>query len=542
MNDPSTELRLDEQEAVFGVDDESPLAGDPTVHQPGEPRPVAQVLLDNGIGSSELVDIAAGRRGIGLGEAGRRRLDAARRVLLEALGDGGRIYGASSGIGDLRVHQIDDVDRDRLQMNVVRSHCCGVGEPLPADIVRGAMATRAATFVRGHSGVRPRLVELLMEMTNRGVVPLVPAHGSVGASGDLVLQAHIALVMIGEGQAWVPDGRLLPGEEALRAVGLEALSLRPREGLAMVNGLDFTISVTALAVPQARRLLEWADGVAALGLDVMQGSLEPFFEQVQYVRGTGAHRVVARRVRALCAGSGLIATDGPEEGPHDPYCLRCVPQVHGASWEVLETTEQILQRELSATIDNPLIFAAEPAIYHCGHFHGQALAMAADNLAVALVNIANISQTRISLLLRGARGLPPVLCEHPGVEHGPLMLETSAASLLARCRAEAAPISVHSIPVSPQQEDHVSMSWEAVRRTEQLIPRIGNVVAMEAAAAMAAARLRGPQKLGIGTREIFEQLDAVAPPLNGDWPLDGWIVGISELLGSGDCPGNNGNG
>jgi histidine ammonia-lyase len=453
------------------------------------------------------------------------------RALTERVAEGSGVYGASSGVGDLRTEAVDDAQLGDLQANIVRSHSCGIGEPLDPITVRGAMASRAATFARGWSAVRPELAELLAEMVNRGVEPVVPCRGSVGASGDPVLLAHIGEVVIGEGRARLGD-RLLPGGTALRSAGLEPLALRPREGLALVNGLDFTLSAAVLQASVARRVADWADGIAAVSLEVLRAASEPFSERVQDLRGAGGHREVAARIRALHAGSSQV---GGRDPPQDPYCLRCVPQVHGATADVLLHAEETLDAELAATIDNPLISPDDGAVFHAGLFHGQRIAMAFDYLALALVNLANIAQTRIALLLSGQRGLPRVLARNPGVESGLMMLETTSASVVARARAAAAPLSVHSIGVSAEQEDHVSMSWEAVRRTGEIAELVAGVLAAEGVAAAAAAEVVSAHSLGAGTQRVAARLAGAVSPRHGDAATAADLARLSMLILTSPC-------
>jgi histidine ammonia-lyase len=464
-----------------------------------------EVELDDGLDRDRFRSVVDGAP-IGLSRRARERMLSSQAALEDWIEGGGRAYGVTSGVGDLAAAEIASADRAALQLDLVRSHRCGVGDPLDGATVRGGIASRAANLARGYSGVRPDVVDLLCELLNRRVCPVVPARGSVGASGDPILLAHVASVLVGEGEATVADGPPMPGGDALGAVGLAPIALQSREGLALLNGLDFSTASSDAATRDARRALDWAGAITALSLEVLRGSPEPFLEQVQLVRGAGPHVDVARDLLQRTLGSRLLAAPNGAGPVQDPYCLRCVPQVHGAVAQAIAHVESLLEAELQAVVDNPLTFAAENAVRHCGHFHGQALSLGCDYLALAVVTIANLAHARTSLLLRGTRGLPAMLAERPGVDSGLMMLETTSASLVGRARAEAAPVSVHSIPASSIQEDHVSMAWESSRRTRRLSALVAEILAVEALAAAAAASIRGPEKLGAGSRALYDAL------------------------------------
>lgn len=486
---------------------------------------------DNGLSLDDLLAVACGSARLSLGPRAHERMGASHRLLATWLEGGNHVYGASSGVGDLRTHEIDADDGALLQLGIVRSHSCGVGPPLDTPVVRAAVALRAAALARGYSAARPALPELMVQMLNSGVHPVVPSGGSVGASGDPVPLAHIGLAMIGEGRVRLHDGPEMPAAEGLAAAGLRPVELRPREGLALVNGLDVSLGLAALAVARAETLAGWAGAIAALSLEGAAGSLEPFDEQVQHVRGPGGHREVAADVRRRCRSSRLVGTGA---GAQDPYCLRCVPQVHGASADVVSATRATLDAELDGVVDNPLVFAENAVLRHCGHFHGQRLAMAADNLAVALCNLANVSLARTGLLLRGFRGLPRMLCPRPGAQSGLMMLETTAGSIVGRMRAGAAPVSIHSVAVSSEQEDHVSMAFEAWRRCSPLLDGLADVLAIELLTAATAASWRGRESLGVGTAPVAAL--HTGPIDSADRPLAPDLAHLSGLLRGGPPP------
>lgn len=493
------------------------------------PRRDEQVViaLDGHLSRDELYATVDGAR-VQLTTSARERMEMCHTIFMSWLEEEHHIYGSSSGVGDLRDIDVPGESRAALQLNIVRSHCCGVGNALPHDLVRAALVLRAATFACGYSAVRPELVEHMIAMLNAHVHPAVPEFGSVGASGDPVLLAHMALGVIGEGYAQIGAGAMLPSREALAIGGLGPIGLASREGLALVNGLDFTIAAGALMTRRAQRLMGWAEGLAALTLDVLEALEDPFVAEVQRVRGSGRHVGVAERISRLRAG-GRSARDRPLAS-QDPYCLRCISQVHGASWTVFDRYSATVDEELTAVVDNPLVFAGDGTIRHCGHFHGQELALAADHLALAVVNLANIAQARLSLLLRGTRGLPRMLSPLPGQHCGLMMLETTGASLVASMRARAAPLSIQSMAASSEQEDHTSMSWEAVRRTDALLSQLAYVLAAEATAAAAAGGMRASVSLGHGTRALLETITRQIGAFDGDRPLGADLEALATMM------------
>lgn len=485
------------------------------------------IMIDGALSRAELCAIVGGAR-VGLQPAAKERMAACHDALTAWLQDGRHVYGASSGVGDLRNCDVAADAREELQRNIVRSHCCGVGKPLPQDIVRAALTLRVATFARGYSAVRPQLAEHMIAMLNARIHPIVPELGSVGASGDPVLLAHLALGIIGEGQAQVQSGSTIEAASALALHGLTPIELVSREGLALVNGLDFTISVAVLTIPRIERLLGWVDAIAALTLDVLRALDDPFMANVQSLRGEGRHAVVAERIRRLRSDASSRRDAGIAS--QDPYCLRCIPQVHGASWTAFDHYVAAVDCELTAVIDNPLVFVDDEAVRHCGHFHGQEIALSADYLALAVANMANIAQARLSLLLRGTKHLPKMLSSVPGHQSGLMMLETMGASLVGRVRALAAPFSIHSVAASTEQEDHTSMSWEAVRRTDALLPQLAYVLAAEAIAAVVAAGFSGSTSVGRGTGALIESISGRIGGFEADRPLSYDIETVATMM------------
>lgn len=460
-------------------------------------------VQETGLSRTQLSTLLDTRPRLELSDAARKVMQQSFETLEAWIRKGVRVYGVSAGIGDLARHTVDESWQAELQLDLIESHCCGMGEPVPDRVVRGAMILRAVTLARGFSGVRPALAEQLLAMVSRGVVPVVPCNGSVGASGDTVLLAHIGAVAIGLGEARVDGGPVQSGREALADVGLEPYVLRPREGLALLNGLECTFASAVCLGEQVARLLDWTDRIAALAADSLRASPEPFMEPVQRLRGPGLHNDVARGVRECFAESRLV---GQAHSPQDPYCVRCIPPVHGASREVLRHFEETVDLELEGVIDNPLVFPGEEHPRHCGHFHGQRIAMASDYLALGIVNLMNISHARVSLLLRGHEDLRPMLATEHGLANGLMATETTSASTLGRARAAAAPVSIQNIQATALQEDHVSMSWESLQRTTALTADWTTILSVEAVAAKRAAAARGRDQLGRGSRRVLDEL------------------------------------
>jgi histidine ammonia-lyase len=486
----------------------------------------SSIVIDGSLSRQALYAIVDGAQAQ-LGELAKSRMRASHSALIAWLEEGRGAYGASSGVGDFRDLDVASDKRAQFQLNIVRSHCCGVGPALPSRLVRAALALRIATFACGYSAVRPALAEHMVEMLNACIHPVVPEFGSVGASGDPVLLAHLALGIVGEGDVQIDSEQAGSGVEGFDSRTIGPIALESREGLALINGLDFTIGAATLIIARVEHLMEWADAIAALTLDALSAMGDPFIAEVQSVRGSGRHRVVADRIRKLRSNASERHEGSQAQ---DPYCLRCIPQVHGASWTAFDQYATTVDRELTAVIDNPLVFAEDGVIRHCGHFHGQELAFAADHLALAIANLANICQARLSLLLRGTSGLPRMLSPDPGNLSGLMMIETTSASLLARIRALAAPLSVHSISASSVQEDHTSMSWEAVRRTDALLPQLAYVLAAESLAATIAIRLRRSRPRGHGTYALFQVIDSRIGGFEADRPLGGDIEALSTMI------------
>ncbi|HJL14765.1 MAG TPA: histidine ammonia-lyase [Sandaracinaceae bacterium LLY-WYZ-13_1] len=493
-----------------------------------------EVPLGEGWTLDELAAVAHGRSTLLFGEDARARVKAARAVverLAEAGDDAPNVYGVNTGFGALAETRIA-ADRIRtLQRNLVRSHACGVGPRLSTPAVRAMMALRAQTVAMGCSGARPAVVDLLVAMLERGVHPRIPSQGSVGASGDLAPLAHLALVLIGEGEAEL-DGELRPGHEALDAAGLAPLTLQAKEGLALINGTQLILAVGGLAVVEGERLCTHADLVGAMSLEALQGSKRPFDERIQAVRPHPGQAATAANLRRLLADSEIMESHRDCRKVQDPYSLRCMPQIHGASRDALAWARTVLEREIVAATDNPLVFADADEIISGGNFHGQPLAIALDTTAIAIAELANAAERRIEQLVNPAMssGLPPFLAPHTGLDSGFMMAQVTAAALVSENKGLCHPASVDSIPSSAGKEDHVSMGSISARKALQVAEHVRRVLGIEAMVAAQGLDLRAPLAAGVGVRAAHRRLRERVPTLTEDRPLHVDMDAVDALI------------
>ncbi len=387
-----------------------------------------------------------------------------------------RVYGVNTGFGAMADTIISKDKVLELQKNIVMSHSAGVGEPLPEDVVRAAMLLRANTLARGYSGVKLGTIKMLIGMLNRGIHPIIPKKGSLGASGDLAQLAHIALVMIGRGRA-VYKGRILDGGDALKHAGLKPLKLGAKEGLSLVNGTQIMASIGALELHDANILAKTADVAAAMSLEALRGNMSPFDERVQMLRPHDGQVKCAANIRKLVDGSGLI---GSKNRTQDAYSIRCIPQVNGAVKDTLDFCGGIIETEINSVTDNPVVLAEDGEVLSCGHFHGEYLAFAMDFLAIAISELADISERRIARLVdHKLSGLPAFLIKDAGVNSGFMIPHYTAASLVSENKILSHPASVDSIPTSANQEDHVSMGSISANKLMEVLFNTTNVVAIE---------------------------------------------------------------
>ncbi|MBV7482121.1 histidine ammonia-lyase [Bordetella sp. BOR01] len=405
------------------------------------------------------------------------------------------VYGINTGFGKLASTRIDTGRLADLQRNLVLSHSVGTGEALPADVVRLILATKAISLLRGYSGVRPELVRALVTLFNAGVVPCIPAKGSVGASGDLAPLAHLACVLIGDGQAVMPDGRKVPGAQALHEVGLAPFVLGPKEGLALLNGTQVSTSLALAGLFVAEQVFAGALTAGALSLEAIQGSIKPLDPRIHAVRGQAGQIAVAQSLRELLADSAIVASHAQCGRVQDPYSIRCVPQVMGACLDNLQHAARVLEIEANAASDNPLVFSDTGEVISGGNFHAEPVAFAADIIALAISEIGAISERRLALLLdSGLSGLPPFLVRDSGLNSGFMIAQVTAAALASENKSLAHPASVDSLPTSANQEDHVSMATFAARRLAEMVSNTAVVVGIEAMAAVQGIELKRTPK------------------------------------------------
>jgi histidine ammonia-lyase len=469
-----------------------------------------------------------------LSETAKDRMRAARDVVEEAAADPARTYGVNTGFGRLVTKTIPSELADELQVRLLRSHACGVGEPYPDEIVRAALLLRANALATGCSGTRVELAELLVECLNRGLLPRVPSRGSVGASGDLAPLAHLGLPVIGEGEAWV-EGELLPGGEAMRRVGLEPLKLRAKEGLALINGTQFMAAFGALGVVRARRLAAAADIACALTVEALEGSRQSFRREVQELRPLRGQAESAANILRLVDGSSVMESHRWCDRVQDAYSLRCAPQVHGASRDLVRYVEETVAVELNAATDNPLVLVEQREIVSNGNFHGQPLAFALDALAMAVTELASISERRTERLVNPSLsgGLPAFLAADGGLNSGFMIPQYVAASLVSENKALSHPASVDSIPTSAGQEDHVSMGNAAGLKAWQVLANSERALAIELLAGAQAVEFLAPLAPGVGSEAGRRFVRAVSPRLGEDRPLSGEIEALAGTIRDG---------
>jgi histidine ammonia-lyase len=474
---------------------------------------------------------AVARDGAGatLDASARARVAESREVVENILASGDVVYGINTGFGKLAEVLISPDQLEQLQLNLLRSHACGVGEPFPEDVVRAMLLLRANVLATGHAGCRPLVVERILELLEAGVHPVVPSQGSVGASGDLAPLAHLALVLVGEGEACI-DGQKLPGGEALVRSGLEPLHLEAKEGLALINGTQASAAVGALAIADARRLADAADVICALTLDAMAGTDAAFDPAVHAARPHPGQMVSAARLLNLLLGSDIRESHRECGRVQDAYSLRCSPQVHGAARDALEHAHTVVEIELNSATDNPMVFA-EGRLISGGNFHGAPIAAVFDYLAATLTDLASISERRLARMVDTALSdLPRFLSPNAGLNSGFMMVQVSAAALVSECKTLAHPASVDSIPTSAGQEDHVSMSTWAARKLARVVELSQQVLGMEYLAAVQALEFQRPLRTSPPLEAAAERLRESVPRLEDDRSMAADIEAASRLV------------
>ena len=493
------------------------------------------VELDGaGVTVPDVVAVARGGEQVRLSDAAMARMAAARSVV-EELAEGEPAYGVSTGFGALANTVVPAHRRAVLQRSLIRSHAAGMGAPVEAEVVRAMMFLRARTLALGVSGARPQVAEGLVRLINAGVVPAVPEHGSLGASGDLAPLAHAALVLIGEGEVLAGGGGITAAGAALAQAGIEPLApleLAAKEGLALTNGTDGILGMLCLAVHDVGRLLTVADIVAACSVEALLATDRAFAADLLALRPHPGQQASAANLRAVLAGSPIVASHrSGDDRVQDAYSVRCTPQVHGAARDTLDFVAGVADRELASAIDNPMVLP-DGRVESCGNFHGAPVALAADYLAIAAAEVGAIAERRIDRLLDAGRshGLPPFLAHDPGVDSGLMIGQYTAAALCAENRRLAAPAAVDSLPTSAMQEDHVSMGWGAARKLRGVVDNLRRILAVEWVAAARGIELRAPLKPAAGTAAAVGLLRTRVPGAGPDRWLSPELAAAEQIL------------
>jgi histidine ammonia-lyase len=463
------------------------------------------------------------------------RMNKARELVDEIAAGDEPAYGINTGFGALAEVRISRDELQQLQFNLVRSHAVGVGDPLPATDARALMLLRANTLAVGHSGCRPVVLETLVRLLNGGVAPYVPCKGSVGASGDLAPLAHVAMLLIGEGDALL-DGQRAPASSALERAGVEPLTLMPKEGLALINGTQAMAARGTMALLEAERLSQLADVVGALSLDALQGTWRAFDKRIHEARPHPGQLACAQNLLALLEGSEIMDSHKNCDKVQDPYSLRCMPQVHGATRDALAHVRSVLEREINSATDNPLVFLKgdsgvdEDIVISGGNFHGQPVAIALDYLAIATAELANISERRVEQMVNPAlsSGLPPFLVREPGLNSGFMILQVTAAALINENKVLCHPASVDSIPSSANREDHVSMGMTAANKAVSVVENVRRVLGIELLCACQGVDLRD-ERPGHALAPVHALVRAKVPFVERDRAFLADLENIDEL-------------
>ncbi|MEW5866202.1 MAG: histidine ammonia-lyase [Bacillota bacterium] len=493
---------------------------------------MSPLLIDGStLTCDDVVSVARDRKPVTIAPAVRERIEQARNVV-EALAAGDAVaYGITTGFGHLARVKISREELDKLQRNLILSHAVGTGNPFPDEVVRAMLLLRANSLAKGLSGVRFEVVETLVRLLQNDICPLVPEKGSLGASGDLAPLAHLALALLGEGKVRV-GGVEMPAREALSRAGISALTLAPKEGLALINGTQAMTAVGALAVHDATTLAITADAAACLSLEALRGIAAAFDERIHEARPHRGQVACARTLRHLLKGSHLVSEPG-ELRVQDAYSLRCVPQIHGATRDALAYVRQVIETEVNSASDNPLIFQ-DGSVVSGGNFHGQPVALAMDFLCMAASELGSVSERRIERLLNPTlSALPAFLTRHGGVNSGFMIVHYTAAALVSENKLLSSPASVDSIPVSASQEDHVSMGLISARKARQVVENLARVLAAELMCAAQAVDFRGPENLAPATRAVYDAVREVVPPLESDHWLYPDLESLTKLVAGG---------
>jgi histidine ammonia-lyase len=483
----------------------------------------------------QIVDVANRREHVTLAPAARLRADESRRVVEEIIAAGRTVYGVNTGFGKLSDVRIEPSQIEELQLNLVRSHACGLGTPLSEPESRAMLLLRANVLARGFSGARPALIESLVLLLERGVTPVIPEKGSVGASGDLAPLAHLALVVIGEGEAFY-EGQRMPGLAALRRAGLEPVRLQVKEGLALLNGTQAMAAIGGLALFQAERLSKLAAVAGSMTLEALLGTPVAFDPRIQYARPHGGQIEVAAHLRELLRDSE-IRSSHIENDPRvqDAYSLRCMPQVHGAVLGALRHAREVVEIETGSATDNPLVFTESGEVLSGGNFHGAPLALCLDYAAIAMTDLISISERRIDRLVNpdSNEDLPPFMTPTPGISSGFMMMQVTAVALLNEAKVLAHPASIDNVPTDGGKEDHVSMGMTAATKLRSIVANAELVIAIELITAAQGLDYRAPLQPGKGVKIAYEIVRAHVTSLTQDRSMSADIEKIAAAIRDG---------
>ncbi|MFK2826682.1 histidine ammonia-lyase [Bacillus sp. B190/17] len=478
----------------------------------------------------DVVLVARNKHVVDIAEEQKEKVNRSREYVEKLLAEKKVVYGLTTGFGKFSDTYIPNEQAKDLQVNLIRSHACGVGEPFSEDVVRAIILLRVNALLFGHSGIRLKVVETMVEMLNKGVTPVIPQQGSLGASGDLAPLSHLALVIMGEGEAYF-NGEKMDGGKAMSLAGVAPVSLEAKEGLALINGTQVMTAVGTLACWDALNLANWVDFTSALTTEVLRGVRDAFDPATHRIRPHAGQQLVAENIAKLTKGSKLM-TNQAEIRVQDAYALRCVPQVHGASRDALQHIHDKIEIEINSVTDNPLIFVEEDKVISGGNFHGQPMALVMDYLSIAAAELANISERRIERLVNPQLNdqLPAFLTQAGGMNSGLMIAQYAAASLVSENKSLAHPASVDSIPSSANQEDHVSMGTIGARKAAKIVQNAYQVAAIELFSAARAAEYKGPENLGEGTKWAYSFCRKHVPHIEEDHVMYKYFAQLVEEM------------
>lgn len=478
----------------------------------------------------QMASILYGKQKVIISDDAKKRVEKSREAVERIVQQDKTVYGINTGFGKFCDVKIAEQEVSKLQLNLIRSHACGFGEPFSPLVAKAMMVLRLNALLKGFSGIRLEVLERLCFMINEDILPVIPQQGSLGASGDLAPLSHLVLALISEGEVFV-NGERQSSKEIFERLELEKIELQAKEGLALINGTQAMTAQGIVNYIEAEKLAYASEWIAAMTMESLHGIIDAFHPAVHEARGMKEQMDVAARMRDWLAGSALITHQG-DKRVQDPYSLRCIPQIHGASWQVLNYVKEKLELEMNAATDNPLIFEDGELVISGGNFHGQPIAFAMDFLKIGVAELANVSERRIERLVNPQlnEGLPAFLSANPGLESGAMILQYSAASLVSENKTLAHPASVDSIPSSANQEDHVSMGTTGARHARMIIANVRTVLAIEAFCAAQAIEYRGVEKMSPKLREQWEQIRKIVPSMTEDRIFSQDVNRIIEFL------------